>query len=38
VLIFLVVLTIAFVAYWAMTGGLDEIQSAEAETTAVVSE
>lgn len=37
VLIVLVVITIAFVAFWAMTGGLDEIQVAQAET-AVVSE
>jgi hypothetical protein len=37
VLIVLVVLTIAFVAFWAMTGGLDEIQVTDTET-AVVSE
>lgn len=37
VLIALVVVTIAIVAYWAMNGGLDEIQVAETET-AVVSE
>lgn len=33
----LVVVTIAIVAVWAMTGGLDEIQVTETET-AVVSE
>lgn len=37
VLIVLVVVTIAIVAYWAMNGGLDEIQVAETETV-VVSE
>lgn len=37
VMIALVVVTIAFVAFWAMNGGLDEIQVAETET-AVVSE
>lgn len=37
VLTALVVVTIAIVAYWAVTGGLDEIQVTETET-AVVSE
>jgi len=37
VLIALVVITILVVAYWALSGGLDEIQVAEAET-AVVTE
>lgn len=37
VLIALVIVTIAIVAYWAMNGGLDEIQVAETETS-VVSE
>jgi len=37
VLIVLVVVTIAIVAYWATNGGLDEIQVAEPETV-VVSE
>lgn len=37
VMIALVVVTIAIVAFWAANGGLDEIQVAETET-AVVSE
>lgn len=37
VLIALVVVTIAIVAFWATNGGLDEIQVAQTET-AVVSE
>jgi hypothetical protein len=36
-LIALVLITILVVAYWAMSGGLDEIQVAEAEK-AVVTE
>lgn len=34
----LVVMTIVIVAFWAMNGGLDEIQMAETETAVVVSE
>lgn len=35
VMIALVVVTIAIVALWGMTGGLDEIQPAEAEMVTV---
>lgn len=38
VMIVLVVVTIVIVAFWAMNGGLDEIQVAETETAVVVSE
>lgn len=36
VLIALVVVTIAIVAFWATNGGLDEIQAAETESAVVV--
>ncbi len=38
VMIALVVVTIAIVAFWATNGGLDEIQVVETETPVVVSE